>query len=214
MSSQTQFPYGTTIVLRGVLRRRLWWAIPTYVVEDSAELVALYWRVGTPIIAPVGRPSVDDLLNNDIQLEKRHWVYNDILSLNVPGSGSSIELMWFGGTAVMRCWYVNLQESLQRTGIGFDTMDQVLDIIISPDRSDWHWKDEDEFSQAEAKGVYTVDEIRSIRAKGEQVISLMQANASPFCDGWEMWTPPEHWTIPQFPAGWENYPFDGITQDI
>ena len=29
------------------------------------------------------------------------------------------------------------------------------------------------------------DEARAIRAEGERAIKLMQANQSPYCDGWE-----------------------------
>ena len=37
-----------TIVLRGILRCKLWWACPAYVVQDTPEIIALYWPVGTP----------------------------------------------------------------------------------------------------------------------------------------------------------------------
>jgi hypothetical protein len=149
---------------------------------------------------------VEDELYNRIKLENRNWTDNDILSLDKPGSSHSIELMWEAGTHQFRCWYVHLQEPLRRTRIGFDTMDQMLDIVINPDRTSWSWKDEDEFNQAEAIGVYSHQKARAIRAEGERVISLLDANASPFCDGWENWVPPAEWTTPKFPQGWENVP--------
>jgi hypothetical protein len=86
-------------------------------------------------------------------------------------------------------------------------MDQMLDIVISPDRSSWHWKDEDEFSEAVAIGVYSHAKAKSIRAEGERVIGMLIANASPFCDGWEDWNPPAEWTIPKYPEGWEKIRF-------
>jgi protein associated with RNAse G/E len=82
----------------------------------------------------------------------------------------------------------------------------MLDIVISSDRSEWHWKDEDEFSEAEAIGVYSHEKVQSIRTEGERVIAMLHANSSPFCDGWENWVPPIGWTIPQFPQGWEDLP--------
>jgi predicted RNA-binding protein associated with RNAse of E/G family len=85
-------------------------------------------------------------------------------------------------------------------------MDQMLDIVINPDRTKWHWKDEDEFSEAEEIGVYSREKAQSIRQEGQRVIGLLNANASPFCDGWENWTPPREWGIPVFPLGWENLP--------
>jgi hypothetical protein len=53
-------------------------------------------------------------------------------------------------------------------------------------------------------GVYTHKQAQSIRFEGERVIGQLKANASPFCDGWEDWTPPVDWGIPAFPQGWED----------
>jgi predicted RNA-binding protein associated with RNAse of E/G family len=82
-------------------------------------------------------------------------------------------------------------------------MDHLLDVVISADRSDWHWKDDDEFEQAVAIGVYTPNEAQAIRSEGERVIKIFQNNQSPFCDGWERWSPPATWGIPELPAGWD-----------
>jgi hypothetical protein len=197
---------GDIIVVRGVLKGKLWWACPAYVVQDTHALLALFWPIGTPTRSPVKRPTVRDELDNRIELEERNWMDNDVLSLNKKRAAHSIELMWEAGTHKFRFWYVHLQEPLRRTSIGFDTMDQMLDIVINPDRTYWRWKDEDEFSEAEAMGVYSHAKVASIRAEGERVIAMMRGNASPFCAGWENWTPPVEWTIPNFPGGWEKVP--------
>ena len=195
---------GEIIVVRGVLKGKLWWVCPAYVVEDTPELLALFWPVGTPTRSPVKRPTVQDELHNRIELEERNWTDNDVLSLNTKRAAHSIQVMWEAGTHKLRCWYVHLQEPLRRTKIGVDTMDQMLDIVISPDRSSWHWKDEDEFNEAESIGVYSPVKAASIRAEGERVVAMVQSNAPPFCDGWENWSPPVEWTIPMFPEGWEK----------
>ena len=199
---------GDIIVLRGVLKGKLWWACPAYVVQDTPQLLALYWPAGTPTRSPVKRPTVEDGLYNRIELQPREWTDHDILSLNTPGAAHSVELMWLTGTCELRYWYVHLQEALRRTSIGFDTMDQMLDIVFTPDRTCWYWKDEDEFSQAEATGLYSPEKAAGIRAEGERVIAMMKADLVPFCDHWEDWTPPEDWSIPQFPAGWEDEPLE------
>jgi len=206
MADTHRWKFGDTVVFRGILKGKLWYACPAYIVEDTADMIALYWRVGTPIRAPIRRPTVEDELYNRIALEDRKWVYNDVLSLHQPGRGFCIDLMWFGGTRELRCWYVHLQEPLRRSKIGFDTMDQMLDIVIRTDRSSWQCKDEDEFNEAGRLGVYSHEKMVTIRAEGEHVIALLEANASPFCDGWEHWQPPEDWTIPHFPPGWETLP--------
>ena len=197
---------GEIIVMRGVWKGKLWWACPAYVVQDTPELLALYWPVGTLTRSPVRRPTVEDELYNRIELEDRIWTDNDVLALNTPGAAHSIELMWQAGTRKIHCWYVHLQEPQHRMEIGFDTMDQMLDIVISPDRSSWRWKDEDEFSEAERIGVYSQAKAHSIRLEAERVVALLNANASPFCDAWEKWTPPAGWTIPVFPLGWDRLP--------
>jgi hypothetical protein len=206
LDSFVRWAPGDIIVVRGVLKGKLWWACPAYVVQDTPELFGLYWPVGTPTRSPVRRPTVQDELYNRIELENRKWTDNDVLSLNIINAAHSIDLMWETTTHKLRCWYVHLQESIRRTSIGFDTMDQMLDIVISPERASWRWKDEDEFSEAEEIGVYSHAKVASIRAEGERVIAMMQANAPPFCDGWENWIPPIEWSIPEFPKGWEKLP--------
>jgi hypothetical protein len=99
---------------------------------------------------------------------------------------------------------VNLQEPLRRTRLGFDSMDQLLDLVISPDLSTWHWKDEDEFNEAVALGVYSSEDARAIRAEGEGVIARLQARQSPFYDGWENWCPPAEWGLPPLLDGWDD----------
>jgi hypothetical protein len=194
--------------MRGIWKGKLWWACPAYVVQDTPDLLALYWPVSTPTQSPIRRPTVLDELENRIELEKRNWTDNDVLSLNIHGAAHSIELMWEAGLHKLRCWYVHLQEPLRRTRIGFDTMDQMLDIVINPDLSHWRWKDEDEFNDAEAIGVYSHAKAKSIRAEGERVIDMLNANGSPFCDGWADWIPPAEWTVPTFPEGWESIPLN------
>jgi predicted RNA-binding protein associated with RNAse of E/G family len=204
MDHITRWATGDTIVMRGILKGKLWWASPAYVVQDSSEIIALYWPVGTPTKSPIRRPTVRDELENRVELEDRNWTDNNILSLNIPGAAYSIELMWEARTGSLRCWYVHLQEALRRSSMGFDTMDQMLDIVIRLDRTEWHWKDEDEFAEAEAIGVYSPEKAKAIRAEGERVIRRLRTNAAPFCDGWEEWRPPGGWTIPKFPDGWEK----------
>lgn len=206
MDDHHHWSFGDTLVIRGVLKGKLWWACPVYAVQDEHELTVFYWPAGTPTLSPIRRPTVRDELINHIQLERRKWTDNNVLSLNPLAAGYSIQVMWPAGKREMVCWYVHLQEALRRTRVGFDTMDQMLDIVISPDRSDWHWKDEDEFNEAGAIGLYSAEKMRAIRAEGEKVISMMEANASPFCDGWENWLPPAEWGIPQFPEDWEKIP--------
>jgi predicted RNA-binding protein associated with RNAse of E/G family len=93
---------------------------------------------------------------------------------------------------------VNLQEPLRRTPIGFDTADQLLDLVRSP-RGEWRWKDEHELVDAVARGYIGADEAATIRAEGERVI----ANDG-FPTGWEDFEPDPTWQVPRLPSGWNE----------
>ena len=68
-------------------------------------------------------------------------------------------------------WYVNLEEPLRRTAIGFDTLDHELDVIVELDGS-WRWKDEDDLAEAIRRGVIPAEDeprtARRRRARGPQ----------------------------------------------
>jgi len=213
MKGITRWKPGDTVVMRGVWRNKLWWAATATVVQDAPDLLALYWRAGTPEKSPAQRPTPPDLLSNGICLVDRKWVDTDVLMLAEPGAAHSVYLMWETGQAKLRCWYVDLQEPLRRTEIGFDTMDHLLDIVISADRSEWRWKDGDEFGEAVALGVYSPEEARAIRLDGERVIDLLRAGQSPFYEGWESWRPPAEWKIPKLPDGWDKLTIQPSTME-
>ena len=171
-----------------------------YVVADHDDLIALYWPAGTPNRKFDGRPQPHDFLTEEQpKLVPGTWTRTHVLMLVKPGEAHSVELMHAATTGDFLCWYVNLQEPLRRTPLGFDTMDQALDVVISPDKARWRWKDEDEFAEMAALGLFTQKDVAAIRAEGEKVIQRAEANQAPFCDGWENWQPPDHWEIPEFP---------------
>jgi hypothetical protein len=200
---------GTAIVLRGLWRERIWWALPVIVVRDDPDMIALYWCAGTPNKIPDQRVTPQDLLSDQsLPLIDSQWVNTDVLMLVPAAAAHAVSAMWGAGHTPFLCWYVNLQAPLIRTSLGFDTIDYILDIVIQPDCSAWRWKDEDEFHEAVSIGVYSAEQAQAIYAEGEAVIHKMQAGLSPFCDGWERWSPPGDWPIPRFPPGWDKISID------
>jgi hypothetical protein len=196
---------GDTVVLRGVAFGKLAWAMPCVVVQDTDERIALYWRTGTHWKNVEKHGTPQDILSSEIpKLFDFIWDKTDVLMLSSPGESHAVWIMWEQGHTKLNCWYINLETPLCRTSIGFDTLDQELDIIISPDRSEWRWKDEKAFEALVDAGVFSIDEARAIRAEGERVIQRALANESPFCDGWEKWLPPIEWAIPELPRGWDK----------
>lgn len=201
---------GDQVVLRYRWNGELSWIEPVTVVEDSAHLIALYLVKDTPIKRPVGRdslpiPRFQTAVPQDtlpLRLGDARWVDSSVLWLARPGAAQAIGVFWRGEDREFVGWYGNLQAPLQRTALGFDTSDHVLDVTVAPDRS-WQWKDEDEFRIVQQRGVIAPVEARAIRAEGERVIAAVEANHWPFNAGWEHWRPDPAWPIPELPHGWD-----------
>ena len=130
--------------------------------------------------------------------------WNDTLRLVRPGAAHSVLLFWSEAESTFQGWYVNLEEPMQRTAIGFDYMDQTLDIVVSPDLSEWRWKDEDELQQALDAGIVSEETALRIRAEGERVIESMDRRDPPFNGDWERWRPDPGWAVAVLPAGWDS----------
>jgi hypothetical protein len=131
------------------------------------------------------------------------WTGGDALLLAVPGAGHAALARWTPPPRAFAGWYINLQEPLRRTAVGFDTLDLALDVEVASDRSSWRWKDEDAFAEAVALGLIDPERAQAIRAEGERAIGLMRAGRPPFEVTWEDWTSDPGWPAPQLPAGWE-----------
>jgi predicted RNA-binding protein associated with RNAse of E/G family len=90
--------------------------------------------------------------------------------------------MWTA-TWEFRCWYVQLQSRIVRTPHAIETMDHALDVVIDPD-GQWHWKDEDDFAEAQRLGAFTPEEAAAVRREGERVIAERL-----WITGWDHWRP-------------------------
>ncbi len=201
MQAFNPWPLGQQIVYREVWREKIWTARPVTVVRDTPEWVALYQCAGTPWALPIGsgEPFLQCLQTGRWQLQEVALDYDGLI-LARPGEAHAVHVMWDRARAFTG-WYVNLQEPLRRTALGFDFMDQALDLVVQPDLT-WAWKDEDELQQAVALGLFSAQQAQAIRAEGERVVERLRARQSPFSDGWEHWRPPAAWPAPSWPAGW------------
>ena len=204
-SERSHWREGDTILLREIFRGRLWTARPATVAAVREGLTAVYIPPGTAFKVPAAttREEILERLATGWDLRDYVWTRGRLLQLLQPGAAHAIHLWWlppdwrFGG------WYINLQEPIRPTPLGFDFMDHMLDVVIDPDLS-WRWKDEDELVQAVALGLLTPSEAAAIRGEAERVIRLLDARESPFSDGWEHWEPDPTWPIPGLPAGWDD----------
>jgi hypothetical protein len=96
-----------------------------------------------------------------------------------------------------------MQEAGKRTHLGFDFLDQELDIVVSPDLS-WRWKDREHLERAKAIGLFSVEQARAIMAEGQRVVDQIRARAMPFDGSWSSWGPPSDWVTPSLPAEWHE----------
>jgi protein associated with RNAse G/E len=116
-----------------------------------------------------------------------------------PADGwSRIGLSWSSGFGVFKGWYVNLQRPLVPSRFGLDSMDLLLDIVVTPDGA-WSWRDEVEFAEGRHRGLMSADEERAIKAHGVDVLRMLDERGGPFAEEWVAWRPPEDWTLPALP---------------
>jgi hypothetical protein len=200
------FRPGTSIVLREVWRGRVFEARPTIVVQDDPEQTTLLLPGGVRCGLPIGADGRElRLPDQPWRLELRPRGDRPILSFAWPDTPYSV-LLW---TAVeeRRVWYVNLQDPLMRTAIGFDTVDHALDVVVELDRSSWRWKDEDELAEAVDEGLFTPGEASDFRAWGERAVDRILSGEPPFDRDWEGWRPEPAWILPELPElpdGWDR----------
>ena len=179
------FAPGAHVLMRHVWRDEIFLAVPVTVVQDEPDLLVTWLAPGTSYMRPAARAA----LPFHQQLVDKPWRAPGILQLTRPGEAHGVWVFPDG-------WYVNLQEPIRRTRLGFDTRDQLLDLIRRPDGR-WRWKDEHELDAAVAAGFVSAGEAAEIRAEGERVIA-----ADRFPTGWEDWEPDPAWRVPELPPDW------------
>lgn len=198
---------GDQIVLREILDGRIWTARPATVAVARDDLTAVYLAPDTEFRVPQVTQRADFLrrMRDGWDLGPYAWTRARMLHLLYPDVGHAIHLWWLPPDWEFGGWYINLQEPIRQTSLGFDSMDHLLDVVIDPDLS-WHWKDEEELEDAVLLGIIDPAQAAAIRAEGERVIQRLEERLPPFCDGWERWQPDPAWPVPALPDGWDRLP--------
>jgi predicted RNA-binding protein associated with RNAse of E/G family len=195
---------GDAIVLREMWRGRVFEARPATVVEDTSGQTMLFVRAGALVAI-----AVDDK-GRQLRLPEGSWHLElhevrafSILSFAWPEIPYSV-LFLREPDGRPRGWYVNLQDPLERTPLGFDTVDHALDVVVSTDRTSWSWKDEDELEHAVSQGLFTEANAAEFRRWGEIAVRRLVDREPPFDEPWEDWEPDPSWPAPQRPEGWDR----------
>ena len=196
------FAPGQPCVLRIIWHGRIWEARPSIVVQDTPRLRAFYmphgtvWKDASPDLRPAER------LNKTWALLDTKWAFGGTLRLSIPGAAYSvIRLGNVDGS--LYAWYVNLEDPLRQTEIGFDYEDSILDAIVSPDLASWRWKDEDELEEAVSAGLVSPEKAAAVHAEGKTVAAAIQSGRSIF-NRWANWHSDPSWPVPVLPPGWDQ----------
>jgi hypothetical protein len=193
---------GDPIVIREVWNGQVFEARPASVVADLPLQTTLF----VPPFVRCG-VAIDDA-DVELRFPDRPWhLYVrergnfGVLSFAWPDTPYSV-LLLSGSDGSPQGWYVNLQTPLERTPIGFDTVDHLLDVLIPLDRSSWTWKDEDELAEGVALGLFTEVDAAWLRHWGERAVEHVLLRLPPFDEAWEDWRPDPSWPTPELPPGW------------
>ena len=202
---------GETAALRYFNAGRVSYIWPMIVVADDEE-IALFVARGTPTRrrveldgTPIDRTRwYSERYATPWRLGNGEWFGNSVLQLARPGEPCAYWAFFEPETWRFEGWYVNLQEPLQRTAIGFDTVDHVLDLVIEPDLSRWRWKDEDELEDAVRVGRFTPAEAARVREDGEAAVRALERGEWPFDRTWHEWRPDQAWRVPELREEWAD----------
>jgi hypothetical protein len=198
------FATGRAVALREIWRGRVWSARPATVVADAEDLRMLYVPIGGRWMSPCDEDGSPLRARRDRwALCECIWEDHHVLSFAWPDVGHAI-LLFFDRSWSPTTWYVNVQEPLRRSRVGFDTMDQDLDVLVAPDGSSVRWKDEDELLEDVRLGNYTQDEAATFRAEGERGVRRIVDRDPPLDRDWSTWRPDPAWPPPTLPFGWDR----------
>jgi Protein of unknown function (DUF402) len=178
------FRPGDTIEYRSVYRGRVRWAVPWRVIADRPRQLVLYVEPGVQGVS-LGRDADGRYMDrwvSDAPPTPVVWKEHYVLAVTRAQDAHSLWLMW---TQLweFKCWYVQLQSPIVRKRTAIETTDHALDVVVDPDGT-WHWKDEDDFAEAQQLGVFSAEEAAAVRREGERVIAQRL-----WITGWEDWRP-------------------------
>ena len=195
---------GDQIVLREIWQGRVWSGRPYSMVEDTPDRLVMYACAGISWMRPV-RPDGSPIRGFEAQwkLEMARWPI-ETLRIVTPATGHSVLLLWTEGFGEFLKWYVNLEAPLVPSAIGFDYLDNILDIEVAPDLSSWRWKDVEELEEVVARSMFTPERAKLIRAEGERAIRALEAGEKPFNEHWPKWRPDPRREVPGLPEAWSD----------
>jgi predicted RNA-binding protein associated with RNAse of E/G family len=195
------FEPGESAALREIWEDRIWSARPVTVVEDAEERITLFIPAGARWMAPFRNGERLRIQEAEYELIEQPYKAH-VLSFAWPGNPAAV-LLFYGSDWSPSHWYVNLEDPLRRSPVGFDTLDHKLDVIVELDGS-WRWKDEDQFAEIIERGLLDPREEERLRAEAEDAVRRIAEREPPFDLDWFGWRPDPAWPTPSLPEGWDR----------
>jgi predicted RNA-binding protein associated with RNAse of E/G family len=195
------FQPGESAALREIWDGRIWSARPVTVVEDAEEQITLFIPAGAHWMAPFRDGKRLKIQEAEYELVEQRYEAH-VLSFAWPANSAAV-LLFFESDWSPSHWYVNLEDPLRRSPVGFDTLDHKLDVIVELDGS-WRWKDEDQFVEIIERGLLDPDEETILRAEAEDAVRRIAERERPFDRDWFGWRPDPAWPTPTLPEGWDR----------
>lgn len=157
------FAPSAVIVVEERWRALPWSAEPHRVVASSPEELVTWMPAGTVAVRASNRdlPGTEHLTREQRKLAAlADCRVRPIETVETPnklyfwraGHWSRVNLGWDPATGSFMGWYVNFEQPVAATGTGIWGKDLVLDLLITPDRSNTP-KDEDDFDEAITRGI-------------------------------------------------------------
>ncbi|MEV0999304.1 DUF402 domain-containing protein [Nonomuraea sp. NPDC050202] len=200
---------GSTAVRRHVWRGRVWTAVPYRVLQDTEDyLVVAGWPglrglVSTTLIDTITNGGHDrdrpirELASGTWELGWWAWRRTSVRSWYGLDAYFTIR-QFFDAEHRPLCWYVDFDLPKQRTPLGIDTFDLMVDLIADPDLSGYRWKDEDDYEHARRLGLIDDRVHRRVTEARQEVVGLIETRQGPFAHDWTP-LPHETWPVPSLP---------------
>jgi len=184
------------------------YVFPMTVVHDADDEVALLRRPGHV----AKRRNAELELRTGLRPITRAWRpgYSDdvwhtsrVLITKRPADHHAISLFWWKDGGDFAHWYIDLTTPLRRTRVGFDFVENGLDVIVEPDMSTWRWKDDRELEWEVESGMFTRAEADELYREGQRAVARLRSERERF-ERWITWRPDPSWSLATLPTGWNE----------
>lgn len=204
----TPFEHGAPIVWRSRPGGEIGFVFGGRVVLDNDDVAAVVQQMGDPVVRRVGArggPQGRSLLPGGWNGQREHsqWQHDPVVRLHPIGRAYSVIRSWKDDHFVG--WYVNLEQPWKRTEMGFDSRDDVLDVVGNDDLTTVALKDEDELDFALDEGRLTLQDDAAIRRTADAARDDIEQRRSPFIDSaWHELDLPLGLPPVELPSGWDQ----------